>query len=135
MSRRFVAVALVAVFAVVLFGGCSDTDEQTIKNVMKDFYAGYNAEDWEGCLGHIDDTNQIGESTIESVLREARATTGEVTVESVTVEFISGASASVHVSLSYAGGSQTKWYPLVQKSWSYALAHKGGSWKIEWTWV
>jgi len=134
MTRRILAFALIAVCAVVLFGGCSDTDEEIIKGVIKDFYSAYNAEDWEVCLGHIDDTNHIGESTIESVLTTARATTGEVTVKSVTVS-ISGASAEADVSISYASGSETKEYPLVEKDGAYSLVFKDGRWKISWPYV
>ena len=74
MIRRMLAFALIAVFAVVLVGGCSDSEQESIEYTTKDYCAAYNAEDWEVCLGHIDDTNHIGESTIESVLKMARAT-------------------------------------------------------------
>ncbi len=84
MSRRMLALALIAVFAAVLVGGCSDTKEETIEYTIRDFYAAYNAEDWDVCLGHIDDTNNVGASVIQSMLKMARAATGEVTVDSVT---------------------------------------------------
>jgi hypothetical protein len=90
---------------------------------MKDFYAAYNAEDWEECLGHIDDTNNVGESTIESMLTMARAATGEVTVESVTNISITGSTATADVKITYEGHSETREYPLVKKD---------SRWKISW---
>src|SRR5512136_2198685 len=123
MSRRMLAMALIVVFAALLVGGCSDTKEETIEYTIRDYYAAYNAEDWEGCLGHIDDTNNIGESTIESILTMARAATGKVTVKSVTNISITGSTATADVSITYASGSETKEYPLVKKD---------GSWKISW---
>jgi hypothetical protein len=124
MSRRVLAFALIAVFAAVMVGGCSDTKEETIEYTIRDFYAAYNAEDWEVCLGHIDDTNSVGESTIESMLKMARAATGEVTVKSVTNISITGSTATADISITYASGSETKEYPLVKKD---------GSWKISWS--
>jgi hypothetical protein len=123
MSRRMLAFALIAVFAAVLVGGCSDTKEETIEFTIRDFYSAYNAEDWDVCLGHIYDANNAGESTIESVLKIARAATGEVTVESVTNISIAGSTATADVSMAYASGSETREYPLVKKD---------GSWKISW---
>ena len=123
MSRRILAIVLIAVFAAVLVGGCSDTKEETIEYTIKDFYAAYNAQDWEVCLGHIDDTNNVGESTIESVLRMARAATGEVTVDSVTKINITGSTATADVKIASGDQSETKEYPLVKKD---------GSWKISW---
>ena len=125
MSRRIFALVFIALFAAVLVGGCSDTDEETINSVIKDFYAAYNAEDWEVCLGHIDDINHMGESAIESVLQTARAATGKVTVDSVEDIEISGSSASAYVRITYGDQSETKLYPLLKK---------GGSWKIAWVW-
>ncbi len=69
MSRRMLALALIAIFAVVLLGGCSDTKEETIEYMIEDYYSAYNAEDWDACLGHIDDTNNAGASVIQSVLQ------------------------------------------------------------------
>ena len=123
MSRRTFVLALIAVFAAVLVGGCSDTKEETIEYTIKDFYAAYNAEDWEVCLGHIDDTNNVGESAIESMLQMARAATGEVTVDSVTKINITGSTATADVKITSGDQSETKEYPLVKKD---------GSWKISW---
>ncbi len=123
MPRRILALALIAVFAAVLVGGCTDTPEESIEYFIEDFYAAYNAEDWEQCLGHIVDTNNVGESTIESMLIAARAATGEVTVESVTNIRIAGSTATADVSITHAGGSETKEYPLVKKD---------GRWWISW---
>ena len=125
MSRRMLALALIAVLAVVLVGGCSDTKGETIEYTIKDYYSAYNAEDWDACLGHIDDTNNVGAATIESVLKMARAATGEVTVDSVNIE-ISGLSAAADVKITYGDQSETKWYSLVKKD---------GNWKISWPWV
>ena len=123
MNRRILAFALIAVFAVVLFGGCSETKEETIENTIRDYYSAYNAEAWEGCLGHIDDTNKVGESTIESMLRTTRAAMGEATVSSVTNVSITGSTATADVTTTYASGSRTEQYRLVEKD---------GSWKISW---
>ena len=123
MSRRTFVLALIAVFAAVLVGGCSDTKEETIEFTIRDFYSAYNAEDWDVCLGHIDDTNNVGESAIQSVLQMARAATGEVTVDSVENITVSGTSATADVKITYGGQSETKEYPLVKKD---------GSWKISW---
>ena len=123
MSRRMLAFALIAVFAALLVGGCSDTKEKTIEFTIRDFYSAYNAEDWNVCLGHIYDANNAGGSTIESMLTTARAATGEVTVKSVTNISITGSTATADVSITHASGSETKEYPLVKKD---------GSWKISW---
>ncbi len=123
MSRRMLAFALIAVLAAVLVAGCSDTAEETIKYTIEDYYSAYNARDWDGCLGHIDDTNNAGASVIQSVLQMARAATGEVTVDSVENITISGLSATADVKITYGGQSETKEYPLVKKD---------GSWKILW---
>lgn len=108
MSRCMFALALIVVFSAVLVGGCTDTPEESIEYFIEDFYAAYNAEDYEQCLGHIDDTNNVGESTIESMLTMARAVTGEVTVESVTNISIAGSTATADVTITHAGGSETK---------------------------
>jgi hypothetical protein len=123
MIRRMLALALIAAFAAVLVGGCSETQEETIENTMRDYYSAYNAEDWEACLGHIDDTNAAGATMIESTLKTARATTGEVTVESVTNINITGSTATANVKITYGDQSETKEYSLVKKD---------GSWKISW---
>ena len=117
------AIALIAVFAAVLVGGCSDTKEETIEYTIRDFYAAYNAEDWDGCLGHIDDTDNVGAAVIESVLKMARAATGEVTVESVTNVNVTDSTATADVKITSGGQSETKEYPLVKKD---------GNWKISW---
>ena len=123
MSRRMLAIALIVVFAALLVGGCSDTKEETIEYTIRDYYSAYNAEDWDMCLGHIDDTNNVGESAIQSVLQMARAATGEVTVDSVENITVNGMSATADVKITYGGQSETKEYPLVKKD---------GSWKISW---
>ena len=123
MSRRMLAIALIVVFAALLVGGCSDTKEETIEYTIRDYYSAYNAEDWDMCLGHIDDTNNVGESAIQSVLQMARAATGEVTVDSVENITVSGTSATADVKITYGGQSETKEYPLVKKD---------GGWKIAW---
>jgi hypothetical protein len=123
MSRRMLAFALIAVLAAVLVAGCSDTAEETIKYTIEDYYSAYNARDWEVCLGHINDTNDVGASVIQSVLQIARAATGEVTVDSVENVAISGLSATADVKITYGGQSETK---------EYALVKKEGSWKISW---
>jgi len=129
------ALALIAVLAAVLVGGCTDTPEESIEYFMKDFYAAYNAEDWEECLAHIDDTNNVGESMIESMLTMARAATGEVTVKSVTNISVTGSTATADVSITHAGGSETKEYPLVEKDGAYSLVFNDGRWKISWPYV
>jgi hypothetical protein len=123
MNKRMLVFALIAVFAAVLAGGCSDTEKESIEYFIRDYYSAYNAEDWEQCLGHIDDTNNVGAATIESVLKMARAATGEVTVESVANVNVTGATATADVKISYGGQSETREYPLVKKD---------GSWKISW---
>ena len=115
--------ALIVVFAAILVGGCSETQEETIENTIRDYYSAYNAEAWEACLGHIDGTNAAGATTIESTLKTARATTGEVTVESVTNINITGSTATADVKITYGGQSETR---------EYALVKKDGSWKISW---
>jgi hypothetical protein len=117
------ALALIAAFAAVLVGGCSETQGETIENTIRDYYSAYNAEDWDICLGHIDDTNAAGATMIESTLKTARATTGEVTVESVTNINITGSTATANVKITYGDQSETKEYSLVKKD---------GSWKISW---
>ena len=115
--------ALIAVFAAVLVGGCSDTKEETIEYTIRDFYSAYNAEDWELCLGHIDDTDNVGAAAIESMLKMARAATGEVTVDSVTNVNVTGSTATADVKITSGEHSETKEYPLVTKD---------GGWKISW---
>ena len=117
------AIALIVVFAALLVGGCSDTKEETIEYTIRDYYSAYNAEAWDMCLAHIDDTKNVGESAIQSVLQMARAATGEVAVDSVENITVSGMSATVDVKITYGGQSETKEYPLVKKD---------GSWKISW---
>jgi hypothetical protein len=123
MSRRILALALIAVFAALLVGGCSDTKEETVEYTIRDYYSAYNAEDWDACLGHIDDTDNVGAATIESVLKMARAATGEVIVESVTNVNVTGSTATADVKITFGDQSETKEYPLVKKD---------GSWKISW---
>jgi hypothetical protein len=123
MIRRMLALALIAIFAAVLVGGCSETQEETIENTIRDYYSAYNAEAWEACLGHIDDTNAAGAAKIESMLKTARATTGEVTVESVTNTSITGSTATADVRITHGGQSETKEYSFVKND---------GSWKISW---
>ena len=101
MKRRMLALALIAVFVAVLVGGCSDTEEGTIEYTIRDFYAAYNAEDWDVCLGHIDDTNNVGASVIQSILKESRAAVGEVTVDSVANINITGSTATAYVKITW----------------------------------
>ena len=54
--------ALLAVFAMLLAGGCSETDEEAVANTIRDYYSAYNARDWEACVGHIDDGDSVGAS-------------------------------------------------------------------------
>ncbi len=123
MSRHMLVLALIAVFATVMVAGCSDTAEEAIGYFMKDYYSAYNAQDWEQCLGHIDDTNNVGTSVIQSALQMARAATGEVTVDSVENITINGLSATADVKVTYGDQSETK---------EYLLVNKDGSWKISW---
>lgn len=123
MSRRILAFALIAILAAVLVSGCSDTAEETIAYTINDYYSAYNAEDWDMCLSHIDDSNNVGASVMRSVLQMARAATGEVTVDAIENVTISGLSATADVKITYGGQSETKEYPLVKKD---------GSWKISW---
>jgi len=128
MSRRMLAFALVAVLAVVLVGGCSDSEEETIKNTIKDYYSAYNAEDWDACLGHIDDTNNVGASVIQSALEESRAAMGKVTVDSIENINISGLSATADVTFSWAGdtGSETQEWTLVKKDGAWKISYPSG---------
>ncbi len=123
MSRPMLIFPLIAVFAAVLVGGCSDTEEESIEYFIIDYYRAYNAEDWEQCLGHIDDTNNVGAATIESMLKTTRALTGEVTVESVANINVTGSTATADVKIMFGDESETNEYPLVKK---------GGRWWISW---
>jgi hypothetical protein len=123
MIRRILTFALIAVFAGVLAGGCSETQEETIENTTRDYYSAYNAEDWDMCLGHIYDTNNVGASVIQSALQQSRAATGEVTVVRVENVSISGTSATADVTLSWAGNTAGE----TQKG---TFVKKGGVWKI-----
>lgn len=126
MTGRMLALALIAVFAAVLLMGCSDTEEESIGYTIKDYYSAYNAGDWEVCLGHIDDTNNLGASVIRSALEESKTATGEVTVVSIENIIISGSSATADVTLSWTGntGGETQEWILVRKA---------GDWKISYT--
>ena len=128
MIRRILAFALIAVFAVVLVEGCSDTQEETIEFTTRDYYSAYNAEAWDVCLGHIDDTNNVGASVIQSALEQSRAATGKVTVDRIENIDISGLSATADVTLSWAGntGGETKKWTLVKKDGSWKISHPGG---------
>ncbi len=121
MSRRMLAFALIAVLAVVLLGGCSDSQEETIGHTIRDYYSAYNAQDWDACLGHIDDTNNLGASVIRSALEESRAATGKVTVESIENISITGLSATADVTLTWDADTETQEWTLVKKD---------GGWKI-----
>ncbi len=123
MSRRVVFLALLAVFAMLLAGGCSETDEEAVANTIRDYYSAYNARDWEACLGHIVDTDSGGADYIQPLLEAARAQTGEVIVESVANVKISGSTATADVSITYGDQSDTEEYPMVKKD---------GHWKIVW---
>ena len=128
MIRRMLAFALIAVFAVVLVEGCSDTQEETIEFTIRDYYSAYNAEDWEMCLGHIDDTNNVGASVIQSALQQSKAATGKVTVDRVENIDISGLSATADVTLSWAGnaGGETKKRTFVKKDGNWKISYPGG---------
>jgi hypothetical protein len=127
MIRRILAFALIAVFAVVLAGGCSDTQEETIEFTIRDYYSAYNAEDWEMCLGHIDDTSNVGASVIQSALEQSRAAMGKVTVDRVENINISGLSATADVTLSWAGnaGGETQKRTFVKKDGSWKISYPG----------
>ena len=120
MSRRILAFALIAVFAAVLVGGCSDTKEETIEYTIRDYYAAYNAQDWDVCLAHIDDTNNVGAAIIE-LLKASRAATGEVTVNSIDSINITGSTATADVTATLRGKTETIEHHLVKKD---------GSWRI-----
>ena len=128
MSRHMLAFALIAVFAVVLVGGCSDTQEETIEFTTRDYYSAYNAEAWDVCLGHIDDTNNVGASVIQSALEQSRAATGKVTVDHIENIDISGLSATADVTLSWAGnaGGETQKWTFVKKDGSWKISYPGG---------
>ena len=125
MIRRMLAFALIAVFAVVLVQGCSDTQEETIEFTTRDYYSAYNAEAWEMCLGHIDDTNNVGASVIQSALQQSKAATGKVTVDRVENIDISGLSATADVTLSWAGnaGGDTQKWTLVKKNGDWRISY------------
>ncbi len=127
MSRRMLAFALIAVFAVVLVGGCSDSEEATIKYTIEDYYSAYNAQAWDVCLGHIDDTNNVGASAIQSALEESRAALGKVTVDRVENINISGLSATADVTFSWAGntGGETQKWTLVKKDGGWKISYPG----------
>jgi hypothetical protein len=120
MSRRILAFALIAVFAAVLVGGCSDTKEETIGYTIRDFYSAYNAEDWEACLGHVDDEYDAGAAIVE-LLKASKTATGEVTVNSIDNVNITGSTATVDVTATLRGKTETIEHHLVKKD---------GSWKI-----
>ena len=128
MIRRILAFALIAVFAVVLAGGCSDTQEETIEFTIRDYYSAYNAQAWDVCLGHIDDTNNVGASVIQSALEQSRVAKGKVTVDRVENINIGGLSATADVTLSWAGntGGETKKWTLVKKDGSWKISYPGG---------
>ena len=128
MSRHMLAFALIAVFAVVLVGGCSDTQEETIEFTTRDYYSAYNAEAWDVCLGHIDDTNNVGASVIQSALEQSRAATGRVTVDRIENIDISGLSATTDVTLSWAGnaGGETQKWTFVKKDGDWKISYPGG---------
>jgi len=126
MIRRMLVLALIAVFAVVLAGGCSDTQEETIEFTIRDYYSAYNAQAWDVCLGHIDDTSNVGASFIQSALEESRAAMGKVTVDSIENVSISGLSATADVRITYGDHSETKVYPLVKKDGSWKISYPGG---------
>jgi hypothetical protein len=128
VTRRMLVFALIAVFAAVLVGGCSETQEETIENTIKDYCSAYNAEDWDMCLGHIDDTNKVGASVIRSALQQSRAATGDVTVNRIENITISGSSATADVVLSWAGntGGETQEWIFVKKDGDWKISYPGG---------
>ena len=125
MIRRMLAFALIAVFAVVLVEGCSDTQEETIEFTIRDYYSAYNAQAWDVCLGHIDDTSNVGASVIQSALQQSKAATGKVTVDRVENIDISGLSATADVTLSWAGnaGGDTQKWTLVKKNGDWRISY------------
>ena len=120
MSRRMLALALIAVFAAVMVGGCSDTEEETIGYTIRDFYSAYNAEDWEACLGHVDDEYGAGAAIIE-LLKASKAALGEVIVNSIYNVSITGSTATADVTATFRGKTETIEHHLVKKD---------GSWRI-----
>lgn len=126
MSRRLLAFALIAVLAVVLVGGCSDSEEESIEYTTKDYCAAYNAEDWEVCLGHIDDTNDTGASVIQSALEQSRAATGKVTVDSVENITISDLSATADVMLTWDDHNETQGWTFVKKDGHWKISYPSG---------
>jgi ketosteroid isomerase-like protein len=125
MRRRAVFLVLLAVVAMLLAGGCSETDEEAVANTIRDYYSAYNARDWDACLGHLADADGDGADRIQDLLETARAVTGEVTVESITNVKITGDTATAEVKTSYGGESKTEELPMVKKD---------GHWKINWHW-
>jgi len=128
MSRRMLALVLIAVFTAVLVGACSDSEEATMKYTIEDYYSAYNAEDWDVCLGHIYDANNVGASVIQSALEESRAATVKVTVDSVENISISGLSATADVTFSWAGdtGGETQEWTLVKKDGHWKISYPSG---------
>ncbi len=120
MSRRMLALALIAVLAAVMVGGCSDTEEETIGYTIRDFYSAYNAEDWEACLGHVDDEYDAGAAIIE-LLKASKAVLGEVIVNSIDKVSITGSTATADVTATFRGKTETIEHNLVKKD---------GSWRI-----
>jgi hypothetical protein len=122
------ALALIAVFAVVMVQGCSDTQEETIEFTIRDYYSAYNAEAWEMCLGHIDDTSNVGASVIQSALEQSRVAKGKVTVDRVENINIGGLSATADVTLSWAGntGGETQKWAFVKKDGNWKISYPGG---------
>lgn len=120
MSRRMLALALIAFFAAVMVGGCSDTKEETVGYTIRDFYSAYNAEDWEACLGHVDYEYDAGAAMTE-LLKASKAVSGEVIVNSIDKVSITGSTAIADVTATLRGKTQTIEHNLVKKD---------GSWKI-----
>ena len=114
MIRRILALALVAVFAGVLVAGCSETEQQTIENTVRDYYSAYNDGAWDGCLGHIYDANNLGAGAIRSALEESKAATGDVTVDSVENVIIAGSSATADIKTNSTGGPKTQRWTFVK---------------------
>lgn len=126
MIRRALIFALIAVFAIALAGGCSLTAEENIECIVKDYYGAYNAADWDACLVHIYDANNLGTAAIRSALVESRAATGMVTVENVENIAVSGPSATADVTLTWDADTHTQEWTFVKKDSGWKISYPTG---------
>lgn len=74
------------------------------------------------CLSYIDDTNNVGASTLESTLKTAMEATGKVTVTSVANNSVSGSTATADVTMTVGGQPQTAVCCLVRKDGSWEIS-------------